>query len=283
MSTFESSSSFVAPVAAPSASTRATGLRKTHNHNPLTISTAFPHHTKPLVEVDSDEEEERIRVALAPVLDERYSSLKGESDTAISFTIQFGWIGAIRNAFARAKKSFEAAEKGHHRVLSAFTIFALFFLVVMFGSSVAANAVGNDDIITPSGSSMRITPQVPVIPILPPRRKANYVRDDVPSSSRQPPSSMGRAARITFVTPPSVPPSELQGQAPLPILPSPRVEAADIIIPVNPPYGTMSAKFRLLYVRNQQPQQQPPQPARQHPDDLAILFNGGHLDRSPRS
>jgi hypothetical protein len=315
MSTFESSSSFAAPAAARSISTRASGLRKTHNRNALTINTTPTDHTKPYFEVDSDEEEERIRVALVPVVDEQqqhYYSWRSESDevnnnndnNAINVTIQFGWIGTVRNAFARVKKNLVlvTAEKNHRRVLSAITIFALFFLVVMFGGSVtAANTMASAStggigiIAPPSGRSMRIVPEVRTIPIWsPPPANANAnvnnnngQQDSVPSPSRQPPSSVvGRAARAASVTRRSMSPSEpVQEGGPVPISPSfPRVhvDAPDFVVPVNPPYGTMSAKFRLLYVykgQQLQPQvgREPEKREHDHPENLAALFNGGRL------
>jgi len=303
MSTFESSSSFAAPVATRSVSTRAKALRKTYNYNALTINTTPTYHATPYFEVCSDEEEERIRVALTPIVDEQhYSMLNSESDedsTAINVTIQFGWIGTVRNALARVKMSLaalsEQKQKHHqhyHRVLSAFIIFALFFLVVMFGGSMAAtNTVLNHAIITPSGSSTRIIPHAPLMPILPPSSaKANIVpRVVAQSPSHEPPSSVGRAARASAVMRRSTPPpsDELHEQQELlsSTSPSPHVEApADAVIPVIPPYGTVSVKFRALYLRNleqqhpqlEQQQRERGKRERWHPGNLAILFNGGH-------
>lgn len=293
MSTFESSSSFVAPAASRFISTtRSSGLRKTQNRNVLTVDTTSPtYHT-----VDSDEEEERIRVALVPAADEHYYSLKGESDedhnNAISVTIQFGWIATVRNAFTRMKKSLTATEeKSYRRVLSAMTIFTLFFLVVMFGGSVtAANTMVSGSTIgviaPPSGGSMRIIPDLGTIPIWSPppaKAKANDNSNNVqPSPSHEPPSSVGRVARAASVTRRSMAPSE-QLRGPVPISPSsyppsPRGEAAEFVIPVNPPYGTMSAKFRLLYVYRQQRQAgESEKREHEHPDNLAALFNDGRV------
>jgi len=267
MSTFESSSSFVAPVAARSASTHAKALRKTYNYNALTINTTPTYHAKPYFEVYSDDDEERIRVALTPIVDEQhYAMLNSESDedsTAINVTIQFGWIGTVRNALARVKKSLavlsEQKQKHHQRVLSAFILFALFFLVVIFGGSMAAtNTVLNRAIITPSGSSTRVIPQAPMMPIF-----------------------VGRAARVSPVARRNTPPhsDELhEQQDPLSSTsPSPRVEEpADAVTHATPPYGTVSAKFRSLYLRTLEQQQRGPEKReRWHPGNLAVLFNGG--------
>lgn len=294
MSTFESSSSFVAPVAARSASTRAKALRKTYNYNALTINTTPTYHAKPYFEVYSDDDEERIRVALTPIVDEQhYSMLNSEPDedsTAINVTIQFGWIGTVRNALARVEKSLSEQKQKHHqhyhRVLSAFILFALFFLVVIFGGSMAAtNTVLNRAIITPSGSSTRVIPQAPMMPILTqPYAKANNIvpREVAQSPSHEPPSSVGRAARISPVARRNTPPhfDELhEQQDPLSSTsPSPRVEEpADAVTHATPPYGTVSAKFRSLYLRNlEQQQREPEKRERWHPGNLAVLFNGGH-------
>lgn len=306
MSTFESSSSFVAPVAARTSTTtttRAAGLRKkTHNHRALTINTsptyqrAKPYFDSSAAAVDSDEEEERIRVNLMPIVEEEYHYHAWESDVdnhhnydnAVNITVQLGIIDAVRDAFQRAKKTAHVVEKRSRQILPAITILALFCMLVVFGGSVATTSSSSSTMgrntLSPSGRSMRALWTPPV------------VNEVVAGASRvdTPPSSVigrrvARAASFTMKTAPSPASAATGGQGyqprqPVPLSPSPIAQAADLVV-ASPPSGTVSAKFRLLYVYGQeqrevQKKHQEPEEKQQeheHPDDLAALFNGARV------
>lgn len=294
MSTFESSSSFVAPAAAARTSTnttRASGLRKTHNHRALTINTtptyqrANPYYYEGS-DLDSDEEEERIRVNLMPIVDE-YQTWESEVNhqenaaPAVNISVQLGIVDAARNTLKRAKKTLGASRQ----ILPALTLLAVFFMLVTFGGSIATSSPSSTRL-APSGRSMRITS----MPIWAPPANdaiAGPSRVDTP-----PTTIIGRAARAASVTMRNTPVASLapvpapeenygkQPRQPVPISPSPNAQAAADVV-ARPPSGTVSAKFRLLYVYGEEQQPEKRQAVEQeqheheHPDDLAALFNGG--------
>lgn len=297
MSNFESSSSFVAPVATTTRASK-TGLRKTHNHRALTINTSPTYYAKThdtssrFVDpsaIDSDEEEERIRVNLVPIVDEyHYQAWETDVDqhdnsngndctttTAVNITVQLGIVDAVRDAFQRAKKTVAAIEKRSRQILPALTILAVFCMLVIFGATSTSTSSSSSTILAPSGRSMRALWTPP----------AAFANDMIAAAAAgrvdTPPSSVigrrvARAASYTQKSTPSAGAEGYQPRQPVPLSPSPlaAAPAAEVVV-ASPPSGTLSAKFRLLYVYGEEQQQMKKREEHEHPDDLAALFNGG--------
>lgn len=282
MSTFESSSSsrfgFVSAQVAASKVAPAAGLRKTHNNNKnsknLTLSPVY--RSQPYFDAsasaDSDEEEEHIRVALIPVLDEE--ALEATSELNIS--IECGIIDMVKDFIRRTMKALSNNDSAEiNNIRSFFLIFALFVLVVFFGgvtassspSSTSATSLNshhifqNEAILAPSGRPLRFPAAAAPSPRATPLSNvdATWYPDSLPvapSSNSKYAYKSSRAASVHG-------PSEVEPEVAV------QLEAAPA--PVEAPSRTLSAKFYLLY---RSAVEEDDGLKKRHDDNLGELFHG---------